>query len=47
MYEAGSAGRPLSQNYMNSLDCELVPLLHSGSLPGGLVLELLFHILDH
>ena len=47
MYEAGSNGSPLSQDYMNSLDCELVPLLHSGSLPSHLVLELLFHILDH
>ena len=47
MYEAGSGGSALSQNYMNSLDRELVPLLHSGSLPPNLVLELLFHILDH
>lgn len=47
MYEAGSNGDSLSQDYTNSLDCELVPLLHSGSLPSHLVLELLFHILDH
>jgi MAD (mothers against decapentaplegic) interacting protein len=47
MYEAGSNGAPLPTAYMNSLDCELVPVLHSGSLQGHLTLELVFHILDH
>jgi len=47
MYEAGSNGSPLPPAYMNSLDCELVPVLHSGSLQGHLTLELVFHILDH
>ena len=47
MYEAGSNGSSLTQDYMNSLDCELVPLLHAGALPPHLVLELVFHILDH
>ena len=47
MYEAGSNGAPLPPAYMNSLDCELVPVLHSGSLQGHLTLELVFHILDH
>jgi len=47
MYEAGSNGAPLPPAYMNSLDCELVPVLHSGTLQGHLTLELVFHILDH
>lgn len=47
MYEAGSNGTPLPPTYMNSLDCELVPVLHSGSIQGHLTLELVFHILDH
>ena len=47
MYEAGSKGSPLPSEYMNSLDCELVPLLHAGALPSHLVLELVFHVLDH
>lgn len=47
MYEAGSNGAALPPAYMNSLDCELVPVLHSGSLQGHLTLELVFHILDH
>jgi len=47
MYEAGSNGVALPPAYMNSLDCELVPVLHSGSLQGHLTLELVFHILDH
>ena len=32
MYEVGSNGTPLPPTYMNSLDCELVPVLHSGSI---------------
>ena len=47
MYEAGSQGSPLAAELMNALDCELVPLLHAGALPPHLLLELVFHILDH
>ena len=47
MYEAGAGAAPLASAHMNSLDCELVPLLHAGALPPHLVLELVFHILDH
>ena len=47
MYEAGSNGVALPPVYMNSLDCELVPVLHSGAIQGHLTLELVFHILDH
>ena len=47
MYEAGAGGAPLAAAHMNSLDCELVPVLHAGALPPHLVLELVFHILDH
>jgi len=47
-YEAGAGGSALPSTFTPSLDNELVPLLHSGSLaPGPLSLELLFHILDH
>jgi len=47
-YEAGAGGSSLPSTFTPSLDNELVPLLHSGSLaPGPLSLELLFHILDH
>ena len=47
MYEAGAGAAPLASAHMNSLDCELVPVLHAGALPPHLVLELVFHILDH
>jgi len=47
MYEAGSNGSFLPAEFMNSLDNELVPLLHSGALPPHLVLELVFHVLDY
>ena len=47
MYEAGAGGEPLAAAHMNNLDCELVPVLHAGALPPHLVLELVFHILDH
>merc|ERR1719219_2883461 len=47
-YEAGAGGSALPSTFTPSLDNELVPLLHSGSLaPGPLSLELLFHIPDH
>jgi len=48
-YEAGANAQPLPPVYMNSLDNELVPVLHAGAAgPGtGLTLELVFHILNH
>ena len=46
-YEAGAGEAPLPPAYLAALDCELVPLLHSGALQPGLTLELVFHILDH
>lgn len=48
-YEAGAGGVALPPLYMNSLDNELIPVLHQGAAgPGtGFTLELVFHILDH
>ncbi|EEB15937.1 zinc finger protein FYVE domain-containing protein, putative [Pediculus humanus corporis] len=47
-YEAGSNGEKLAPIYMNSLDNELIPVLHkAGSInDSAAVLELVFHIMD-
>ena len=44
-YEAGSGGQPLPAEYMNNLDNELIPLIHSAANT-SLVIELVFHLLD-
>jgi len=44
-YEAGSDGAPLPGSYMNNLDNELIPLIHSAAI-SSLVMELVFHILE-
>lgn len=48
-YEAGAGGVALPPLYMNSLDNELIPVLHAGAAGPGtaFTLELVFHILDH
>ena len=48
-YLAGSNNLPLSDIYMNSLDNELVPVLHTistNTVATSAVLELIFHILN-
>ncbi|BES98613.1 Hypothetical proteinad anchor for receptor activation [Nesidiocoris tenuis] len=48
-YEAGANGSPLPQVHMNSLDEELVPVLHQAAISAqdSLILELVFRIIDH
>lgn len=49
-YEVGAGGQRLPTGYMNDLDCELVPSIHrvaSAAQESPLVLELIFHILEH
>ena len=48
-YQAGSNGEKLPPIYMNSLDDELVPVLHEAGLMSGespAVLELVFRIME-
>lgn len=49
-YEAGSQNTKLGPLYMNSLDNELIPMLHRQAtnlqLDSPIIVELLFHILD-
>jgi len=45
-YEAGGDKKALASPYMNNLDSELVPLLHSSTSNLSIILELVFHILD-
>lgn len=48
-YEAGSEGTRLPPIYMNSLDNELIQVLHKAaqySHDTNTVLELIFHVLD-
>lgn len=48
-YEAGSEGTRLPPIYMNSLDNELIQVLHKAaqsSQDTNTVLELIFHVLD-
>ncbi|XP_071744191.1 uncharacterized protein Sara [Lepeophtheirus salmonis] len=45
-YDAGGKGQPLSSEFMNSLDNELIPIIHSQSIPRRTKFELIFHILN-
>ncbi|KAL3868060.1 hypothetical protein ACJMK2_040898 [Sinanodonta woodiana] len=48
-YQVGSNGSCLSDQYMNDLDNELIPVIHSiaqQNHEGAIVLELIFHIMD-
>ena len=44
-YEAGSRSSALPQAYMNSLDNQLVPIVH-GQAGSRAAFELVFHVLD-
>ncbi|XP_033109704.1 zinc finger FYVE domain-containing protein 9-like [Anneissia japonica] len=48
-YEAGSNGIALPASYMNSLDNEMIPVLHNAVSQfedGPVIMELIFHIID-
>ncbi|XP_033127020.1 zinc finger FYVE domain-containing protein 9-like, partial [Anneissia japonica] len=48
-YEAGSNGQALPASYMNSLDNEMIPVLHNAVSQfedGPVIMELIFHIID-
>ncbi|XP_063409348.1 uncharacterized protein LOC134692743 isoform X3 [Mytilus trossulus] len=48
-YEIGANGERLPDLYMNDLDNELIPVIHSAASQnrgGAIILELIFHILD-
>ena len=48
-YEIGANGERLPDMYMNDLDNELIPVIHSAASQnrgGAIILELIFHILD-
>ncbi|XP_071953286.1 uncharacterized protein [Antedon mediterranea] len=48
-YEAGSNGKALPSSYMNSLDNEMIPVLHNAVSQfeeGPVIMELIFHIID-
>ena len=44
-YEAGSHGQTLPPEFMNSLDNELIPIIH-GQASTQAAFEFVFHILD-
>jgi MAD, mothers against decapentaplegic interacting protein len=49
-YEAGSGGEKLPPIYMQSLDDELVPVVHQAAsqvVEGSTVLELVFSVMRH
>ncbi len=49
-YEAGAGGERLPDFYMNDLDNELIPVIHSAAVSssGGapVCIELIFHVID-